>query len=74
MTEGIRDLPGAEDLRARAGEALRACGVDPGGVRGSGTSVSPITGAVLAPEGVPLAGAEQVEDAVRRSQDAFRDW
>ena len=65
-------LPAAEDLKARADEAARACGVDLTAYRGEKEGRSPINGAVVS----TLAWSEPdaVGEAVRRARAAFASW
>ncbi len=66
-----------DDLSSRARRALAACGIELPGLDAPATgpalvSRSPIDGSVLA--SVPAVTAEQVDDLVVRSHDAFQAW
>ena len=65
-------LPGAEDLRARAEKAAKACGVDLAAHLGDRVGRSPINGAVVS--SLAWGDAGTVRDAVARAEEAFRTW
>ena len=63
-----------DELRSRARGALENCGVDLSSL-GTGLSMSarsPITGEALFD--VPAAGKAEVEAAISKAEDAFREW
>ena len=66
------DIPTAEILGAEALEAARRCGVEAATVAGEAPHRSPINGGSLG--GVRWDEAAAVDEAVSRSQMAFRDW
>ncbi|MFX0537237.1 L-piperidine-6-carboxylate dehydrogenase [Ornithinimicrobium sp. Y1847] len=65
-------LPSADDLRTRAEEAARACGVDLAAHAGEHAGRSPITGTVVSQ--LAWVEAADVEAAVERAHDAFQVW
>ncbi len=65
-------LPSADDLQARAREALDRCGVDPSVLEGKRRSHSPINGEALT--GLAWTDAAGVDDAVARAKEAFPTW
>ncbi|MGD8149886.1 L-piperidine-6-carboxylate dehydrogenase [Ornithinimicrobium sp. Y1694] len=65
-------LPSAEDLRTRAEEAARACGVDLAAWAGDKKGRSPITGTVVSE--LTWAQAADVDVAVERAHEAFLGW
>jgi aldehyde dehydrogenase (NAD+) len=67
-----RTLPAADDLRHRAEEAARACGVDLAALAGDHEGRSPITGSVVSSVG--WTDAAGVDAAVGRAHEAFLAW
>ncbi|HSP60151.1 MAG TPA: aldehyde dehydrogenase family protein [Ornithinimicrobium sp.] len=65
-------LPSAEDLRARAETAARACGVDLDARAGTPEGRSPVTGTVVS--SLARVGRDEVPEAVRRAREAFEVW
>ena len=65
-------LPSADDLRSRAEDALRRCGVDLDALAGDRPVTSPVNGSPLASLRWQEAG--EVDDAVARAGEAFRTW
>lgn len=65
-------IPNADVLGAQALAAARACGVDVAAITGDGPHHSPVNGMSLG--GVRWDAAATVDDAVARSQAAFREW
>jgi aldehyde dehydrogenase (NAD+) len=68
----VTTLPTAEDLRRRAEEAARRCGVDLDARAGSSPVTSPINGQPLFSLG--WQDAADVDAAVTRADQAFREW
>ncbi|NEK56692.1 aldehyde dehydrogenase family protein [Geodermatophilus sabuli] len=65
-------LPSADDLRRRAVDAARRCGVDLEALAGDRSVTSPVTGRSLA--SVRWSTAADVDGAVTRAQEAFGQW
>jgi aldehyde dehydrogenase (NAD+) len=65
-------LPGADQLRTQAEDALRRCGVDLEAIRGDRPVTSPVNGHPLA--AVRWRDATEVDDVVARAGEAFRAW
>jgi aldehyde dehydrogenase (NAD+) len=65
-------LPSAEDLRSRAREATRRCGVDLAAYAGDHPVNSPINGESLA--SVRLRNAADVPAVIAQAGEAFRAW
>ncbi len=69
---GTPVLPSAEDLRARAEQAARACGADLAAHQGEHEGRSPVNGAVIS--ALAWSDASDVREAVARAGEAFRAW
>jgi aldehyde dehydrogenase (NAD+) len=65
-------IAGPEELRALAERTAAACGVDLDAHRGPQVATSPINGATLS--SLSWADAGEVDAAVARSSEAFRQW
>src|SRR3954451_22733689 len=66
-------VTGTDDLRQRAREALRACGVDLAGEPSPAVAArTPITGEDLF--AIPAADAAAVEEAIAKARDALLAW
>jgi aldehyde dehydrogenase (NAD+) len=68
----VTSLPTAEDLRSLAEDAARRCGVDLDAVAGDHPVTSPVNGERLL--SVRRQTGADVETAVERAQEAFRQW
>ncbi len=68
----MTSLPTAEDLRSLAEDAARRCGVDLDAVAGDHPVTSPVNGERLL--SVRRQTGADVETAVERAQEAFRQW
>ncbi|RSM49409.1 aldehyde dehydrogenase family protein [Actinoplanes sp. ATCC 53533] len=65
-------IPTQAELAALAAATVERLGVDLGALRGPATAQSPINGQALS--SLAWSGAEAVDDAVERAQQAFRAW